>query len=212
MNAQTIPVAPLPATLTQPGNGQHRRHCIRGFTLEPRRIDRFNQVLAKVSDRPAWLGEDQIASAGRCVLDQPHGDACLRQRMWRIGVVAHLLNERDWNVADACESTAQTLVHYARDRDDLIPDSLAHIGRLDDAIVAETAWPRLSAEVSDYMDYRRLRLIEASLRGCDVRGFRFLRADWSEARAALDAATLRGRRASFVGSYVPQGEQRFRVC
>jgi uncharacterized membrane protein YkvA (DUF1232 family) len=211
MNTHLHIVQSLPSPLHRPAAGA-RRQRIAGFALEAARVDHFNQVLATVADDPAWLCQDQIASAGRAVLDHADGDACIRERVWRIGLVAHLLNEQDWQPADVAEATGQVLVRYARDRDDLIPDSLARIGRLDDAIVADAAWPRLAAEVDDYLDYRRVRRLEAEVRGCDARAFRFRRVDWLEARAALDAAMTRRQRQVFARSYLPAETTRFRVC
>ncbi len=211
MNSLLDTARPLPTALFQSADSAHRRHRIGGFALETARVDRFNHVLARVANDPVQLSEDQIASAGRAVLGCRDGDACIRQRVWRIGVVAHLLNEPGWAAADEAGETGRVLVCYARDRDDLIPDALPHIGRLDDAIVADAAWPRLHAEVADYLDYRRVRTLEAALRGCGLREFRFDRNDWHEARAALDAAQTRRQRRLFAGSYLPADAARFRV-
>src|SRR3546814_19418915 len=76
---------------------------------------------------------------------------------------------------------------YVRSRRDLIPDDLPRVGRLDDAIVIDAAWPRLADEVACYLDYCRIRRIEAELRECDVSQFTFGRADWEQARSAESA-------------------------
>ena len=55
------------------------------------------------------------------------------------------------------------------------------VGRLDDAIVVDAAWPRLGDEIDSYLDYCRLRALEARLRGCGDTEFKFNRADWQRA-------------------------------
>ena len=206
MNAILNNVMPLPAGLHQGSAGPHRRHCIGEFRFEPAHISRFNEVLCSIDPQHTVLEDDHLATAARELRanDPAAGmPICLRQRLWRIGALAHLLGERDWEVDDDAGAAAQVVVGYARDHDDLIPDRLPQIGRLDDAIVADAAWPRVVAEVADYLDYRRVRAAEAGLRGRGIREFHFNRSDWMEAREALDAAIRRQRRRVFASSYLP---------
>ena len=107
-------------------------------------------------------------------------------------------------------TTARTVLEYARGHDDLIPDWLPKVGRLDDAIVVDTAWPLLSAEFDDYLDYCRLRAIEARLRGCEVSGFSFSRDDWMEARYG-EVALDRHQRDVRDHSYLPREPARFYI-
>src|SRR3546814_8684622 len=81
-----------------------------------------------------------------------------------------------------------------------------------DAIVIDAAWPRLADEVACYLDYCRIRRIEAELRECDVSQFTFGRADWEQARRAESAWTEHCR-ACGQRSYLPAPPPRhFRVC
>jgi uncharacterized membrane protein YkvA (DUF1232 family) len=103
-------------------------------------------------------------------------------------------------------ATAAAIVDYARSRDDLIPDWMPQVGRLDDAIVVETAWPRLATEVDDYLDFCRVRSQEAALRGRNLAGFVFNRADWEQVRyeqAVLDQYERRIRESSFLPETAP---------
>src|SRR3546814_13200927 len=89
--------------------------------------------------------------------------------------------------ANDAAAPAALVMDYVRSRRDLIPDDLPRVGRLDDAIVLDAAWPRLADEVACYLDYCRLRRLEAELRECDVSQFTFGRAAWEQARRAATA-------------------------
>jgi len=58
------------------------------------------------------------------------------------------------------------------------------VGRLDDAIVVEAAWPSLADEVCDYLAFRRIRQVEAALRGETRAHFGFTREHWQAAARA----------------------------
>ena len=66
------------------------------------------------------------------------------------------------------------------------------------------------AEVADFLDYCRVRSLEAGLRGREPGAFGFTRSDWEEARRAeyfLD----RQRRCIRESSYLPLMEPRFAI-
>src|SRR5690606_2900637 len=107
-------------------------------------------------------------------------------------------------------AVASRVVGYVRGHDDLIPDQLPRVGRLDDAIVIDTAWPLLAAEVDEYLDYRRLRRIEAQLRGCTTRDFGFTREQCQQAFRA-EAALAAHQRSVREHSYLPASTSRFQV-
>ena len=77
-------------------------------------------------------------------------------------------------------------------------------------VATDTAWPRISGEVLDYLDFCRLRDIEAELRGVDPTAFAFNRREWEVSRRAEAELRLQHRRVR-DGSYVPQPVSHFRV-
>src|SRR3546814_14747380 len=100
-----------------------------------------------------------------------------------------------WQPANDAAAPAALVMDYVRSRRDLIPDDLPRVGRLDDAIVIDAAWPRLADEVACYLDYCRIRRIEAELRECDVSQFTFGRADWEQ---EIGRASCRERVCQYV--------------
>lgn len=208
MNVLYATPNPLPTILDAPFDGPARRRCINGFQLSTPEMDRFNRVLAAVGRRE-MLGTDQLASAGRelCRPGRTEGPpACIRQRLRWIGAIEQLLGEPHFQPANETVDTAAAIVEYARSRDDLIPDWLPRVGRLDDAIVVEAAWPLLATEVDDYLDYCRVRAQEAHQRGRTAKEFAFTRADYEQVRyeaAVLAEHERRVRESSYLPSSVP---------
>lgn len=118
--------------------------------------------------------------------------------------------DRAWAAANEVVECARLVVDYANDSQDLIPDWLPRIGRLDDAIVVEAAWPTLGREAAGYRDFVRLRALEARLRGCEPEELPFDRDAWQAARVH-EAALSAHRRRVRESTYVPAPSAMFRV-
>lgn len=214
MNAMLTATIPLPAILDQPSPiGPGRRHCIDNFHLTAASVYRFNALLARLGRRGSPLDCDRLATAARELRDRTAGPSepvCILQRMKRLETAARMLDDNQWEPGDDAGNVAALVVHYANGRYQLLPNSLPTVGHLDDAIAVEAAWPSMQDEVASFLDYCRVRSLEASLRGREVGGFGFTRKDWEEARQAeyfLD----RQRRCIREGSYLPQLVPRFLV-
>lgn len=214
MNAMLATSLPLPAVLYQPSrSGPGRRHSIGGFHLTEASVDRFNALLAKLGGRAAPLDCDRLATAARELRDraQDSGEpACIQQRMNRVRAAANMLDDGQWQPADEAGNIAALMVHYVNGRYQLLPNSLPTVGHLDDAIAVEAAWPSLRSEVTDFLDFCRIRSLEAALRGVEIRNFGFTRGDWEAARQA-EYLLEKQRRCIRENSYIPQREPRFVV-
>lgn len=214
MNAMLTAAIPLPAVLDQPSPiGPGRRHCIDNFHLTAASVDRFNSLLARLGRRSAPLDCDRLATAARELRDHTVGaaePACIVQRMNRLEAAARMLDDTQWEPIDDAGNVAALMVHYVNGRYQLLPNSLPTVGHLDDAIAVEAAWPSLQREVAAFLDYCRVRSLEASLRGRDTATFGFTRSDWEEARQA-EFYLEKQRRCIRECSYLPQMEIRFAV-
>lgn len=221
MNAIIDNVSPLPSVLLRRLPTQHpgRRHHIGGFSLDESRLDRFNELLARLDANREALESDQLACAARTLVthtgnpaDAGSAPACIREQMRRAAAIELMSADPAWVAANDAVGPAQLVVDYVRSGNDLIPDAMPRIGRLDDAIVIDAAWPLVSAEVISYLDYCRLRRIEAELRGSARGEFAFTRADWEQARRA-ETAWIGHCREVGTRSYVSTGYvPTFRVC
>lgn len=203
-NAETF--VSLPAILTQPSRpGPGRRLHIGEVKLSIPGMARFNRVLARLG-HPQAVDRDQMATAARILQGQPTADPlppCIALRMEHADALARMLSDREWVLADGARQPARDALAYVQANDGLIPDCVPQVGRLDDAMVIEAVWPQVRAEVLCYLDFCRLRLLEATLRGAEVAGFCYSRRDWEVSRAAeatLHAHHNRVRKSSYVGS------------
>lgn len=214
MNALLANPQPLPSILHQPSQSERRRRRrIGDYDIDDVRLDRFNDLLNRLGRARDPLDCDRVATAARELCDRSTGaatPACIGQRMRRVVAAARMVADATWRAANDAIDTAGLVLGYVRGADDLIPDRLPRIGRLDDAIVVDAAWPRLAGEVADYVDFRRLQRLEAALRGVDSRSFRFTREDWEQARQA-EAALAAHRQRVRGGSYLSAPAPVFRI-
>jgi len=204
MNAILSNLQPLPAALqSQSAPDLARRRLVGGYRLDRKALDRFNQLLARL--RRAPLDRDQIASAARQLAGQAANGSqpdCIEQRLHRATAIGLMVADPGWQPANDTIAPARLVVDYVRSDRGLIPDCLSQVGRLDDAIVIDAAWPQLDEEVRNYLDYCRVRRIEAELRGCNESTFAFGRDDWEQARRA-ESGWIAHRRKVGARSYLP---------
>lgn len=205
MNALLANPQPLPSILVQPSDRSGRRRRIGDYAIEDARLQRFNDLLNRLDGSRNPLDCDRVATAARELCDRSISVAtpiCIGQRMRRVAAAAWMVADPHWSAANDASEIAGLVLGYVRGMDDLIPDRLPRIGRLDDAIVVDVAWPRLADEVASYVDFRRLHRLEAALRGVDSHSFRFGRDDWEEARQAETALSAH-QRCVRGASYLP---------
>lgn len=207
MNAMLATEIQLPSILSAPPSpsAPRRRQRIAAFTPDARQLDRFNVLLHGLGRQQAPLETDQLITAAREVCGHRGAGsppACIAHQLRRAAALRLMTSDAGWTAANDTLGVANVVMEYLRSREDLIPDRLPDIGRFDDAIVVETAWPRLDAEVARYLDFCRVRALETSLRGEADADFRFTREDWEQARHA-EAALAAKRRQIRESSYLP---------
>jgi len=213
MNAIQSNLSPLPRVLEQTRVTENgRRHRIGSHEIDPRAVLMFNDVLHFLDLRRPHLDRDQLATAARELID--HRDSsghCTRQRRGTGAAIDLMLSDPGWNLPPSAAALAMAVADYLRADSGPIPNAIPVVGRLDDAIVVDTAWPHLADEVQSYLDFCRLRHIEALLADEPVAQLHFGRQDFAAAARAEREWIAHVQR---VGqqSYVPaQPPSRFRV-
>jgi len=214
MNAILATAYPLPSILNASTgtSAPSRRKSIGEFLLGNQELDRFNQLLGRLGRPHPPLALDQLATAAREINRSQDSTAqpCIAQRIQRSETVAAMVADTAWAIQDETQATARLVLDYVRGLEKLIPAWLPKVGRLDDAIVVDAAWPVLVPEVQGYLDFCRLRHLQAQLRACNDHDFSFTRKDWIEARQ-VEATLQAQRRRIRESSYLPVLSNCFRV-
>lgn len=114
----------------------------------------------------------------------------------RVQLLRSLLADRDWSPDSVLRTRLQQALTLLRDPG---PASLD-----------EATWLLVADETARYLDFRRLRTLEAQLRGCPQEALRYTRADWEAARNAEAALESHLRHVRF-SSYIPEPVPMFRI-
>lgn len=190
-----------------------RRSRVGAFSPNALQLDRFNVLLHRLGWQQPPLETDRLATAAREIRERSGAGGtpdCIAHQLRRAAALRLMTSDQNWTTANGTVEIADLVMTYLRSHDDLIPDRLPGIGRFDDAIVVDTAWPHLEDEVEQYLDFCRVRAVEARLRGVAETAFGFTRDDWEAARHA-EVELARQRRRIREGSYLPAPAARFLV-
>jgi uncharacterized membrane protein YkvA (DUF1232 family) len=155
------------------------RRMIGSYPIDQGALDRFNRLLRRLGQAPLTL--DALTDFARCLASATAENATpawIIARMRRASVLNVMIADPTWELAEDCRDAAHLVMDYVHSTLDLIPDKLPRLGWLDDAVLIEAAWPLLSGEVDSYLDFCRVRHLEAQLRGCEDHAFSFSREDW----------------------------------
>ena len=130
------------------------------FELEPGDIDRFHEALARAERRVACAEECDIVAAARHALETlPIASApgYIRRRILEVAGLIDMLEDEAWALPQVERAEVLRLLAYFSDPEDLIPDDVAVIGLLDDAIMLELLMRRIRHVVNAYADFCRAR-------------------------------------------------------
>lgn len=123
--------------------------------LHPDEVARFDSLLHELHPDARRADPDRIQQLADWLVAQPRmeADAVLEERLQRIADIRAMLDDPDWDTSEAMRSRLLKLLAYVDREDDLIPDTTPLLGRLDDVLLLELAWPAFEAEVEDYRDF-----------------------------------------------------------
>lgn len=180
----TYPLPPLPVHAA--GTPQ-RRHYAGPIDLRGPAFFAFMRVAEELLRRPMELTVDQLACSARWLMDHSAQQAqapCVKARMHVIAALRALRAEPSWELPPESAALVQRLLAYHDSPDHVIPPNLPVLGHLDDAILLDAIWPDIRDDVREYMDFRRLRRVEAELCGVAPSRLPYTREDWQASHAA----------------------------
>ena len=118
------------------------------FELEPGDIERFHEALARAQRRVACAEECDIVDAARHALDTlpiAAAPGYIRRQIQEVAGLLDMLEDEAWALPQVERAQVLRLLAYFSDPEDLIPDDVAVIGLLDDAIMLELLMKRIRA-------------------------------------------------------------------
>ncbi|MBW8311922.1 MAG: DUF1232 domain-containing protein [Rhizobium sp.] len=142
------------------------------FELEPSDIERFHEALERADRRVACADECDIVAAARHGLETLPIECApgyIRSRMQEVARLVDMLEDEAWALPQVERGEVLKLLAYFSDPEDLIPDDVAVIGLLDDAIMLELLLRRIRHVVAAYADFCTARRAQAEADGGDER-------------------------------------------
>lgn len=152
---RTLPVCPVDTPLPRhplppcPGNEEAQWH------FSSVQVAAFDALLHEIHPDARRISIDQLSQLTAWLLALPEADArrLLDERLLRIEELRAMLDDDDWDCADADRARIGKLLDYLDQAQDLIPDRIPRLGLLDDVLLLELAWPAVVAEAEDYRDF-----------------------------------------------------------
>jgi hypothetical protein len=136
--------------------GAARRNSIDGKALQPDALVHFNALLRTLYRHAESVTADALVSLVRELRAKPADElnAIISERIARAETLRTMLKDQDWPLEPNLRVRARLLLAYLDKHDDLITDSEAGIGHLDDALMIELSWPRFENIANAYQAYR----------------------------------------------------------
>jgi uncharacterized membrane protein YkvA (DUF1232 family) len=130
------------------------------FVLEAEDIARFHAALVRAERLAECMDECDVVDTAKDALNNlPLASAprYVRQRLVCVQQMILMLEDEAWCLpAEERREVLRTLIYFA-DPEDLIPDEVAVIGLLDDAIMLELLLRRLRHVIDAYVDFCNYR-------------------------------------------------------
>jgi uncharacterized membrane protein YkvA (DUF1232 family) len=126
--------------------------------------------------------EEIIECASKLLADaqKVHIPDFIKARLLRLDDMIAMIRDEGWAMPEADRQRVLSALVYFCDPQDVIPDNVAVLGFLDDAIMIELSVRELKHELDAYDDFCDYRQHEASRRGMDPA--KVGRADWLDSR------------------------------
>lgn len=185
--------SPLPNSMTFPQGfldfltlTPKRGHRIGDYEMQATGLARFNAALRELSPESPSLTLDQVATAAQRALDRyPDGGqpAFVTSRLASLDRLAALVADPGWNAEEELRSQLRVVQAYRDDPEDLIPDDLPVVGRLDDAVLIDVALQLVRDELAEYEDFCRFRQVAADFASMAPEDTGLTRGQWTEALA-----------------------------
>ncbi len=165
------------------------------FQLSDDDLKYFRRVMKDVRDKMNDLGEEQIISSTRDLLESASQSKLpdfISERILKLKQLVDMLEDEEWALKGRDRERVLRGMAYFAEPDDMIPDKIPVIGFLDDAIMVELVVMELEAELEAYSDFCEFRTKHEDRFGMDEDPA--TREEWVVARRTQLHQRMRRRR------------------
>ena len=171
------------------------------FELNDQDLAHFKQAAERSRQAAAGKSTEEIvASAVGMLADAQKVEIpdFIKDRLLRLDDMIAMVRDEGWALGDEDKQRVLTALMYFCDPDDVIPDNVAVLGFLDDAVMIELSVRELKHELDAYDDFCDYRSNEANRRGVDASTLG--RTDWLDGRREELIDRMHQRRERDVGT------------
>lgn len=153
------------------------------FELNDRDLAHFQAAAERSRKAVAGQSPEQVVAAAVALLEDAQKAELpdfIRQRLLRLDDMIAMVRDHAWAMSDEDRERVLSALAYFADPDDIIPDNVAVLGFLDDAVMIELSVRELTHELDAYDDFCDYRARESARRGVDPATLG--RTDWLDSR------------------------------
>lgn len=136
-------------------NADRHRAPFDGLQVSAAQVAAFDELLHEIHPDAERVDAERLAHLAGWLLSLPETEArsVLGERLSRIEELRAMVEDPDWDCADPDCARVRALLRYLDQPDDLIPDTIPLLGKLDDMLLLELAWPAIAEEAEEYRDF-----------------------------------------------------------
>lgn len=170
------------------------------FELNDRDLEHFHAAMAKSKKAAEDKTPQEVIDCAAAMLSDAQKVEIpdfILQRLLRLDDMIAMVRDEAWALPDEDKNRVLSALVYFCDPDDVIPDNVAVLGFLDDAVMIELAVGELKHELAAYDDFCDFRQRQAERRGLEPD--KVGRADWLDSRREELVDRMHTRRERDVG-------------
>ncbi|MCL1633155.1 DUF1232 domain-containing protein [Luteimonas sp. SX5] len=152
-------IYPTDRPLPRPNGADGRSHLSDSLNIDAAQFAAFDALLRDIYPEAEQVDAARVSQLAAWLLSLPEAEArdVLDERLSRIEELRAMVEDPDWDCAEADCASVRKLLRYLDQPDDLITDTIPLLGQLDDVLLLELAWPAVAAEAEEYRDFRLYR-------------------------------------------------------
>ena len=176
------------------------------FELNDRDLEHFQAAMEKAKKAAAGKSAQEIIDCAAKLLGDAQKVAIpdfIKERLLHLDDMIAMARDEAWALSGEDRDRVLSALAYFCDPDDVIPDNVAVLGYLDDAIMIELSVRELRHELDAYDEFCDFRQNQAQRRGLEAD--KVGRADWLDSRREELVDRMHRRRDREAGAGIGYG-------